>query len=105
MFVKSKMSIPVKYYKGADCIILKPNTVTFVEDTKVTPKELKDCYGGRIDIIAGAPVIEDSAVEIKLEDRKGDVTLDSINDILVEISLDETLNIDIDGNGEIVGIF
>ena len=40
--VKSKMNIPAKYYKGSDCIVLKPNTVTFVEDTKVTAKELKD---------------------------------------------------------------
>lgn len=87
MFVKSKMSIPVKYYKGSDCIVLKPNTVTFVEDTKVTAKELKDCYGERIDIVTNGTNISSvpEKGDVKLEERKEDVTLASIHNILMEI--------------------
>ena len=58
MFVRSKMNVPVKYFKGANCILLKPNTVSYVDEMKVSAKELKDCYGSRIDIIS-AQVLED----------------------------------------------
>ena len=95
MFVKSKMNIPAKYNKGSDCIVLKPNTITFVDDTKVTAKELLDCYGQRIDIISDGVieaeglhqqvVVEEPKAEAKLEERKEDLTLDSLNSILAEI--------------------
>ena len=52
MFVRSSMSVPVRYSKSKGSIILKPNTVTFVDDTLVTAKELKDCYGDRIAILS-----------------------------------------------------
>ncbi len=97
MFVKSKMNSPAKYYKGADCVILKPNTVTFVDDTKVTAKELMDCYGQRIEVLSAMTdevrVTESSSrvekpVEEKkvvLQERKEDLTLKSLSDILKEI--------------------
>lgn len=46
------MSKEVTYHKSTGAIILKPNTVTFVDDNLVTAKELKDCYGDRINIMS-----------------------------------------------------
>ena len=102
MFVKSKMSRPMKYYKGIHCVVLKPNTVTLVDETKVSAKELIECYGQRIDILSTItedthlPEEEVKPVEAKkpvvakkeniiLEERQGDITLASINKILEEI--------------------
>ena len=52
MFVKSNMSREVTYHKSRGSIVLKPGTVTFVDDNLVTAKELKDCYGDRINIMS-----------------------------------------------------
>ena len=63
------MSIPVRYNTNGSSIELKPNTVTFVADTLVTAKELKDCYGDRIIIlsqeIVDEIIKEDAPVEVK----------------------------------------
>lgn len=100
MFVKSKMSIPVKYYKGADCIIIKPNTVTYVDEAKVTAQELRNCYGQRIDIISiesVGQIAKEKAVtketldkvepkkDVVLKERTEDLTMKSLNKILDEI--------------------
>lgn len=52
MFVRSSMSVPVRYSKSKGSVILKPNAITFVDDALVTAKELKDCYGDRIAILS-----------------------------------------------------
>ena len=52
MFVKSNMEKDKKYYKSTGAIILKANTITYVDDNLVTAKELKDCYGDRITIMS-----------------------------------------------------
>ena len=52
MFVKSSMDRDVKYSKSTGAILIKANTVTFVDDNLVTAKELKDCYGNRITIMS-----------------------------------------------------
>ena len=46
------MSREVVYHKSRGSIVLKPGTVTFVDDNLVTVKELKDCYGDRINIMS-----------------------------------------------------
>ena len=51
MFVRSNMSVPVTYNKSTGSIVLKPQTVTFIDESIVTAKELKDCYGDRISIL------------------------------------------------------
>ncbi len=73
MFVKSNMSREVKYRKSKGIVVLKPGTVTFVDDNIVTAKELKDCYGDRINIMSRetveryivetAPKVEEDIVE------------------------------------------
>ena len=46
------MDRDVKYAKSTGAILIKANTVTFVDDNLVTAKELKDCYGSRITIMS-----------------------------------------------------
>ena len=52
MFVKNKERIDFKYRKGTYLATLKAMTVSYVDETKVTAKDLLDCYGQRIDIIS-----------------------------------------------------
>lgn len=92
MFVKSKMSIPVKYHKNSKCYVIKPNTITYIDDVKVSPKELLDCYGQRIEIISSKmaqdyqPQKEEPIREQpKLEKRKEDLTNDSLAEILKQV--------------------
>ena len=59
MFVKNKEKIDFKYRKGSYLAILKAMTVSYVDETKVSAKDLLDCYGQRIDIIS-----RDLAIEI-----------------------------------------
>ena len=59
MFVKNKEKIDFKYRKGTYLAVLKAMTVSYVDETKVSAKDLLDCYGQRIDIIS-----RDLAVEI-----------------------------------------
>ena len=51
MFVRNRKDIDFKYNKRGKVIVLKANTVTLVDDSLVTAKELVDCYGQRIEII------------------------------------------------------
>ena len=71
MFVRSNMDIPVRYSKSSGSVILKPNTVTFVEETIVTAKELKDCYGDRISILS-----DEIVEQIIEEDKKAEQDLE-----------------------------
>ena len=70
MFVRSNMSIPVRYSKSSGSVIIKPNTLTFVQETIVTAQELKDCYGDRISILS------DDIVEQIIEEDKKEVEQD-----------------------------
>lgn len=51
MFVRNRKNIDFKYNKSGKVIVLKANTVTLVDDSLVTAKELINCYGQRIEII------------------------------------------------------
>lgn len=72
MFIKSSADVVLKYYKGANCIEIKPNTVTFVDNGLITEKELKDCYGTRVHILpeedANSALGEALAEEVAVED-------------------------------------
>ena len=80
MFVRSNMDVAVTYNKSTGSVVLKPNTVTFVKDTLVTAKELKDCYGDRISILSQELVEE----IIKEEAPKSDVVEEQIVDNEIE---------------------
>lgn len=60
MFVRNRENIDFKYRKRGKCVVLKANTVTFIEDTFATPEELRSCYGQRIEVISKD--FEDKAV-------------------------------------------
>ena len=77
------MDREVRYHKSTGSIILKPNTVTYVDDSLVTAKELTDCYGNRISVMSkelveeyianAAPVeVEDEVLEDELEENDSD---------------------------------
>lgn len=77
MFVRSSMEIPVTYSKSIGSVTLKPKSVTYVDETIVTAKELKDCYGDRIAILADEvaepevkEIVEDSKVDINPEGKE-----------------------------------
>ena len=52
MFVKNKATVDFKYRKGDYVAVLKAGTVSQVDETKVSAKELTDCYGQRISVIS-----------------------------------------------------
>ena len=108
MFVRSKMSIPVKYNKGNDFIELKPNTVTYVSDALITAQELKNCYGERIEIMSNDQIeacVEEQIVENEIAkgdeantgDEKVDNFLNGKTDVVpegtVEITEEEALKL------------
>ena len=108
MFVRSKMSIPVKYNKGNDFIELKPNTVTYVSDALITAQELKNCYGERIEIMSNDQVeahVEEQIIDNEIaegdEANTGDEEVDDFlngkTDIVpegtVEITEEEALKL------------
>ena len=103
MFVKNKERIDFKYRKGTYLAVLKAMTVSYVDETKVTAKDLLDCYGQRIDIISRdlaaelAPLVtrdEKKAVK-KAETKKAEpkkvetVKKDDLNDSFIEKILGE----------------
>lgn len=76
MFVRSSMSVPVRYSKSRGSVILKPNTVTFVDETLVTAKELKDCYGDRIAILSQdvvEQIIQEEAPRANTESQDSEI--------------------------------
>ena len=100
MFVKSNMAKEVKYNKSKGSIVLKPNTVTYVDDNLVSAKELKDCYGDRISIMSRslveriivetAPKSIDSVIdEIKVNDEVVEPKLDPVNTKISDGTEDE----------------
>ena len=71
MFVKNKEKIDFKYRKGSYLAVLKAMTVSFVDENKVSAKDLIDCYGQRIDIIS-----HDLAAEIAPHAVKEEIKID-----------------------------
>jgi len=70
MFVRSKMNDPVKYRKGGHTVIIKPMTVTLVDSLKITAKDLKDCYGERIEILTEDNTLVKEDEVVKTEENK-----------------------------------
>ena len=94
MFVKNKENVDFKYRKGSYLVVLKANTVTQVDDTKVSAKELIDCYGQRIKVISHDVVEEvtpQAKKEYKVEIVKGVDTVkkDELDDSFIEKVLEE----------------
>ena len=83
MFVKSSMSVPVRYNKSTGFIELKPKTVTYVDENIISANELLACYGSRISILP-AELVEEI---IKEEAEK--VNKESAEDLEIDTTLDE----------------
>ena len=52
MFVRSRVDKPMVFRKNGKSWTLNPYAVTLIDDSAVTAKELKGCYGSRIEIIS-----------------------------------------------------
>ena len=75
MFVRSRMSIDFTYRKRGTIWDIKANTVTYIDENKVTAQELKDLYGSRIEIISRDNIIEKEKEipvkkEVKIAEKK-----------------------------------
>ena len=98
MFVRSRMEKDVIYRRKGGVWVIKAGSVTFIDENKVTARELKSLYGSRIEIISrdeleGEEVKIPVKKEIKaLENKKVKVEVNKkpldevlIKDILTEI--------------------
>lgn len=52
MFVRSRIDKPLIFRKGGRAWTLKPHAVTLINDPTVTAKEIKGCYGSRVEVIS-----------------------------------------------------
>lgn len=84
MFVKSSMSVPVRYNKSTGSIELKPKTVTYVDENIISANELLACYGSRISILP-AELVE----EIIKEEADKKAKEESAEDLEIDTTLDE----------------
>ena len=52
MFIRSRMEKDVTYRRKGHVWLIKANSVTFIDENKVTANELKSLYGSRIEVIS-----------------------------------------------------
>ena len=98
MFVRSLMDKDVIYRKGGLSWTIKANTVTFIDEVRVSAKELKGLYGSRIIIISKDAVEDEIAEPIikrqkeELEKKPSSTLLDEklIDDIIAQIEAEES---------------
>ena len=99
MFVKNKESIDFNYRKNDYLAVLKANTVSYVDENKVTPQELLACYGQRIDIISRelAAELDPKIIKEKKEPKVKKVETvkkEDLNDSFIKKVLNEITEID-----------
>lgn len=99
MFVRSRMEKDVIYRRKGGVWVIKAGSVTFIDENKVTARELKSLYGSRIEIISRDKLSDEEAKipvkkETKIVENKRKMKIESgkkpldealINDILTEI--------------------
>lgn len=94
MFVRSLMSKDVTYRKGGLSWIIKAGTSTYIDDSKVSAKELKSLYGDRI-ILSTRDGVElakelPKPLFVKKEEKKPIVlNEDLIDDVIAQIEAEE----------------
>ena len=94
MFVRSLMSKDVTYRKGGLSLIIKAGTSTYVDENKVSAKELKSLYGDRV-VISTRDGIElakelPKPIFVKKEEKKPVVlNEDLIEDVIAQIEAEE----------------
>ena len=95
MFVKNKATVDFKYRKGDYVAVLKAGTVSQVDETKVSAKELTDCYGQRISVISLDSIPEPAAPKFAAPkaptatDKVETVKKEELNDQFIDKILDE----------------
>jgi hypothetical protein len=85
MLVRNRTNTLLKYNKSSETIELKPMTVTYVDGSTVTAKELLGTYGSRIQIVSEGGDEPVSKQEVFLVDREKDLTDGDMTNILAEI--------------------
>ena len=109
MFVRSRIDKPLIFRKGGKAWTLKPHAVTLINDPTVTAKEIKGCYGSRVEVISeeGAYTapretrqvpknVVKSKVEVKpvpkpkkVDEASLDALLEEVNKELGELKVDD----------------
>lgn len=89
MLVRNKTDRELTVNKSFGCIVLKPATVTFIEDGKITEKELTDIYGSRIAVIKDEASV--SAFEVKTQTTPKQIELKERTEDITDKSLDAIL--------------
>lgn len=94
MFVRSLMSKDVIYRKGGLSLVIKAGTSTYVDENKVSAKELKSLYGDRVVISTrdGIELAKDlpRPIFVKKEEKKPVVlNEDLIEDVIAQIEAEE----------------
>ena len=90
MFVRNREKVPLTYRRNGYTIVLNPGTVTYVDECKVTEKELKDFYGFRVEIVGKENPVEEVAPKEAPMIKEGKVKATKVN-VVAKNSLDESL--------------
>ena len=94
MFVRSLMSKDVIYRKGGLSLVIKAGTSTYVDENKVSAKELKSLYGDRVVISTrdGIELVKElpKPIFVKKEEKKPVIlNEDLIEDVIAQIEAEE----------------
>ena len=100
MFVRSRMDKPMTFRKGGKSWVIKPHSMTLIDDPAVTAKEIKGCYGSRVEVISdetsrggheGGQIVKnvvkskiEKSIIKKVEPKKIDEK--SLDDILAQVN-------------------
>ena len=90
MFVRSLMNKDAVYRKGGFDWVIKANTVTFIDESRVTAKELKSLYGSRI-LIVSRDSREDKEVQEVIEKKEAPLFVKQQQPELDEKLIDEII--------------
>lgn len=98
MFVRNCIDKPLEYRKNGELHVLKPHTVTYIDENKVSSKELKEFYGSRIriisrgydeDIVVKNEILTDETNPLGIEEppELGDFGLDKEIDKILDLGI------------------
>ena len=95
MFVRSRVDKPLIFRKGGKSWTLKPHAVTLISDPTVTARELKGCYGSRIDVISDEGVFDGSKEgrqPVKNAVKYSKVEKPTVKEEVIKKPIDKTLD-------------
>ena len=95
MFIHNFTNDVLKYDSKGNIIKLKPNTITFIDDSLIKPEKLKECFGARIDIVDNVEIIgqlfgtEQVKAEIEEEKAQAEEITEEVTEEVTEEGTEE----------------